>query len=869
MPKDFMSGITETYNSVVDSVANTAIGKAVVKAYNENRAYVKTSYTVVDNKHVHKETAPEEKVLLQFQPNVLDNYDTYTYHWKLFITSLEDASSGNILDLSNQTIIAESGVSDLTIVNVEIHGIAVPSVETGTGTQTLVKFEIIEPSGAGLLDQLYYQAVSLGIGNWLVMPTFLQLEFRGRDSSTGQSVEGGAPGELASLKWVWPIKLTNAKANVTHIGTRYQFDAIMYSELAQSNSYFSIQHNVVLEKLTDFESAMKDLENKINADQFEKLIDNYSIPDTYRIVVDPAFSKELLTPADSAKNSSRSSDFVDFKKKTATFNTGTSIDKIVDALCQNMDYFQKKMQNSETPAGQPNPSNKETNQMKKLWRVVTETKPIAFDMLRQDNAVAITIYIVEYDLGMTDVDPSQTGQTPETLAAEKRRFLEYAKNKIMKKKYNYIFTGLNDQIYNLDLNMNFSFAAALSRFGGIYYDSAISDQGVTAQTNAETEKNITQQLRETLQFINSAQKSEDLTKKINEFKKALTESNINPTLEARYTNILKYAEAPDRQAQTQRIIAAGGISSAGGTLDTKRIEAKSLAAPISGTNANGDNIQLMFISDVKTASPAAQEADKTAQALRKGKLRPIPYRESMQETTTAGGIEGNSNAARSRVASVFATALYSSLDASLVSLKFTIKGDPFWLFPTPVNSELKIFPYLSNLGTDTAAINKIKNSHKDTPRSVNMYGTDNFIVIRFRTPRIYNLTEDETDPLTEVTMFSGVYKVISVVSKFTDRGIFEQELNCILDPVINLDNFLKDIENDAQKTADLAAVPPAVTPPATAIKTDRLASTSLQGLRGANLPTQITGLATSNIPTISNPTALQAANQVVVSKEKS
>jgi hypothetical protein len=868
MSKDFMSGITETYNSVVNSVANTTIGKAVTKAYNENRAYVKTSYKVVDNAKVHTATEPEENIILDFEPNILDNYDTYTYHWKLFITSLDDANSGNVLKLSAQTIIAESGVSDLTIVNVELHSIAVPSVEAGTGTQTVAKFEIVEPSGAGLLDKLYYQAVSLGIGNWIVMPTFLQLEFRGRDPETGESVTTGAPGGMSGLKWVWPIKLTNAKANVTHIGTRYQFDAIMYSELAQSNSYFSITANIVLEKLTTLGDAIKDLENKINADQWEKLIDNYSIPDTYSFVVDPEIASKSLIPAEPGKNSSRSGSFVDFDKKTASFNAGTGIDKVIDALCTNMDYFQTKTQDSASPAGQPRPINQETNSMKTLWRIVTETKPIGYDILRQDNAVEVTVYIVTYKLGMADVDAPQTGGTAETDLAAKKRFLEYAKNKIMKKKYNYIFTGLNDQIDTLDLNMNFSYAASLARFGGIYYDSAISDQGINAQKNAENEKNITDQLRKTLHFINSSQKPEDLAKQIQEFQKALADANIDEALRARYSNILKYAVAPDRQAQVNNIKAAGGVNRFGGTLGQQKIDPKSLAAPISGTNANGDNIQLMFISDVNTANPNTKKAEAASQSLKKGKLRPIPYRESNQEVTTAGGVEGNSNAGRARVASIFSTALHSTLDASLVSLKLTIKGDPFWLFPAPVSTGLEIFPYLTNMGSEAAAINRIKNAQITTPNSVNLYGTDNFIVIRFRTPRIYNLTPEETDPFTEVDMFSGVYKVITITSKFTDRGKFLQELTCILDPVIDLSKFLKDIENDAQKTTNMTTVAPNATTPATAVKTDRMASASLQGLRGANLSSQITGLPASNIPDITNPTATQLANQAIVSKDK-
>jgi len=810
------------------------------------------------------DTGPDFK--LEFEPNIFDNYDTYTYHWKFFITSLENASSGQVLNQSAQTIIAESGVSDLTIDKVEVNGIAVPSVEAGTGTQTLIKFEIVEPAGAGLLDNLFNQSVALGIGNWLVMPTFLQLEFRGRNPDSASSDLNGGPGGLSSLKWVWPLKLTNTKANVTNVGTRYEFDAIMYDELAQSNSYFSIQHNVVLRNLTTFQSAITDLETKINDDQIEKLIDNYSIPDVYNFHVDPVLRDKLIGLSDKTKSSARHGAWDILNEKAASFNAGTGIDKIVDCLCGNMEYFQEKMQNAPKPAAQPNTSTTETNQMKSLWRIVTETKPIAYDMVRQDNAVQIDVYIVEYDLGMVDVNASQTGQTPDSQAAAQKRFLEYAKKKIMKKKYNYIFTGLNDQIKNLDLNVNFAFASSLSRFGGIYYDSSIRDTGITAK-ELETQANVTEQLRKTLQYLNTATSNEDVNTKINETQAAINAANLDPTTAQRYTALLAYARSPDKKAYASLIAQQGGFAangSLGATTNSNAINAlgvaaktaQGIAAPVAGTNSNGQNINLTFVSDVNNSD--AKSAQDTLVNLKKGKLRPIPYRENMQEVTLTGGLDPDSNAARSRVSSVFATALYSTLDASMQHLKLTIKGDPYWLFPQPVASGLTVLPYKSLMAPDDA-IKVIKSAHKPDPTSntvtdnttVNFYGTDNFIVIRFRTPTIYNISAaPEVDPYTEVNAFSGVYKVITVVSKF-EMGIFSQELTCILDPVIDILEFLKAIEADAGATTNLTVPTSSTTIPATVQTPTTLKSTVTNTV------------SKSNIPTIPNITPSQAVSQAL------
>jgi hypothetical protein len=765
-------------------------------------------------------SAYHRDVKLAFSPNMLDNYDVYTYHWKLFMVPLEAASNGQVLDTSVQTIIAESGVSDLTIDKVEIQGITTPSVEAGTGTMTNVKFEITEPSGAGLIDKIFYQAVALGIGSWTVNPYFLQLEFRGRDPYTESPIINGGESGLGSLKWVWPIKLGTAKASVTHIGTRYNFDAIIYDELAQSNSYFVLQHNVVLKQLTTFGSAMNDLMNKLNADQFEKLIDNYSIPDTYNIVVDPELINIPLVNPDSKKSTSRGADYLDLSKKTATFKDGTGIDKIIDSLLGSTSKFQEDIQGANTPSSQPNSSNTEKSQMKKLWRVVTETKPIAFDALRQDNAVAITIYVVRYDIGILDATPAQTGQTPETKPASEKRWNEYTKNKILNKKYNYIFTGLNDQIITLNLDMNYSFAAALSRFGGVYFDSSLSDKGISEQDNAKTEKKASEEIRQLLQFINDASPGTDLDSRITSTKKSVEAANISPELKAKYKVILDNAKPEQKKAFTTQLQQRGGIDRKGSFSDSVK-NANNMSLALSTTAG------LTFVSDVNINSPAAKNAKSTADAIRKGKLRPIPYKEAPQEGNF-NGIDPASDAGRSRTSSMFATALYSGLDASMQSIKMTIKGDPFWLFPRSLAKDLKTLPYRSNM-TDPEAINDIKKSHVIQPNSVNILGTDNFIVVRFRTPRIYNDATGLIDPIdafTEIETFSGVYKVTRIVSKF-EMGKFTQELECILDPVINLSDFLVEME-EASKQLDPVLPQTTNNVPTNAIKTERLTGTTLQ-----------------------------------------
>ena len=821
--KDFMSNSLD-FLSPVRNAASTAIDNA--------KYYASTAYNTVTgqstagagrgnapadqykNPYTHdtSNNAPTQSfddVKIDFQPNVFDQYDTYTYHWKLFITNLQDAHDGTILDPSAQTIIAESGVTELTLDNVKLDGVCVPSVDIGTGTQTVFKFDVIEPGGAGLLDKMFYEATALGIGNWFKMPYFLQLEFRGRTPDTAEAMPAGSAGDLGQQLWVWPISIRDVKINVTNVGSRYHFEAVLYDELAQADTYFGIQHNIVLNGLDTFGKAIADLEEKINADQYEKLIDNYSIPDTYRIVVDPVLAKIPIALSDHNMHTSRCSDYIDFEKKVATYNNGTSIDKIVDTLLGSSRDRQEQLQSAPASDATPDAANA-AKPMRKFWRIITETRPIKFDMLRQDNAVEITIYIIEYDIGLLDVVMSQTGQTPDTLPAAKKRVADYAEKKILRKKYNYIFTGLNDQIIKFDLDMNFAFAAALSRFGGIFYDTASTDKGVSNHSTQEDEAKAASMLRQTLQFINNPPKNGDVDAEIKKTQTAIAIAKIDPANKARYATILAHAKPADRKNFTKDIVNAGGLQTAG-DLSTNVITAKSLAS----SSDNG----LRFVSDVNVSSSTAMAARQIADASMRGKLRPTAFRESNQETNLANSIDPANDAGRARTSSIFSTALYSGLDKSLQRIKIVIKGDPYWLFPKKLSRTDTSLHFKAKM-SDNEAITLLKRDQKDPKsESVNPFGTDNFIVVRFRTPKIYTdatgYTEEfNADPYTEIETFSGIYRVITIESKF-ENGKFTQELSCILDPMINLQDFrslLNDIEVSI-KQPDI--VPPSTKTPDT------------------------------------------------------
>ena len=733
-------------------------------------------------------TVPAPEVKLAFEPNLLDNYDAVTYHFKLFMVSLADSSTGNVLDPQAQVIIAESGVSDLTIDKVEFDAIAVPSIEAGTGTQISVKFEIVEPSGAGLLDKMYYESIDLGIGNWAVMPLYLQAEFRGRDPKTSNSDADGSPGSLGNLRWLWTLKMNNIQASVTEVGTRYTFSAILYNEHAQSNSVSSIQHNISLTNIDTFQDAMNELADKINKDQLLKLIDNYSKPDVYKFVIDPKIAGFHINKENSNADPSRNGEFDKFDGKSANFSTGTSLDKIVDTLLSHTVEYQKLIAGAPAPGAEGAPAADEPSQMKLVWRMITESRPIVFDKRRNDNAIEFTYFIVAYDIGILDVNVFQTTNITPEMA--RKRTSNYAEKALLKKKYNYIFTGLNDQIKSFDLTLNNSYATALTRYGGVYLNAGAADKGVVQHDNSEEEKQATDSLRKLISLQNDATTTaKQLISATDDYKSKVAAAKLPADTVANYEMLISAAR-PENKLNLGIYSENYNVTS-GTSINKASFNARQLAKPIN------DNVPA-FVSDVNVQSSNTLTMYNQYLAGKSpgGDMRPVAFREANQNSAVGAGAESASNSGLTKLASIFSSALHSTVDVNLVSIKLTIKGDPFWLFPQPIQDNNSVI--FNTLKSPADAIDFIKRGQHILPNAVNIHGADNFILIRFRTPRIFNTStnDGDVDPFTEVEMFSGIYKVLTIKSRF-EMGAFVQDLECQLDNVIKLSDISALIELDA------------------------------------------------------------------------
>ena len=829
------------------SVTNSGAGHGRIHASYKTETTAFSHNANSDTVSLRQETS--KGLNTAFVPNILDNYDVVTYHWKLFIVDPESTSRGEILGAKSQTIIAETGVTDYTITKVEIGGVVTPSMESGTGTATSVNIEIVEPSGASMLDKLFYEAIALGVGNWAVMPLYLQLSFKTRELDTSNTPNTESVDELSSLKWIWPLKISGTKAFVSHTGTRYELTAIPYSELTQSNLNFVLQHNVKLEEIGTFEDAIRELENKLNIDQLFKTTNNYSKPDLYQFFIDPELFSYKISTGNNA-DSTRANSMHKLSVKDATFNSGTSIDKIIDTLLSHTEEYQKSLIGAKSPGAEGSPA-EETPAMKKFWRVVTDARPVAFDPRRQDDSKVFSIYVVRYDLGTADANVFQQSNSKNYDTVERKRLMTYLNNKILKKKYNYIFTGLNDQIIDLDLKLSNAFAVAMTRMSGVYTNLAMSDKGVVNQENAKLELEVTSKMASYVALKNSAKyaNSNKTAESLVAAQRAIEDSTLTPERKEQLRKMLEQHQSGSRLDVQRRIMAGHGTLDGSGTV---KFVSNSLVEEVGGRR---------FVSDVDLTDPATISRYKDFLEATKGKLRPIARVETTQDRQIGNGLESASNSGLQKLSSMYSTAL-AGYDEGFIKVQMTIKGDPFWLFPAPISDESERPAYIS-LMDPQKAVEWIKTAHIKKASTANFFSTDNFIVLRFRTPRIYQddtAAKVDSGGYDEVHLFSGVYRIIQLVSKF-EGGKFTQELDCVIDNEIDLRNFVKEIE-DVVRQPDTAATVSDLKAqiPEANIKRSRITGNDRSAPEGVDTTPVLSPLASADVNPLSTVTSGIAGN---------
>lgn len=351
---------------------------------------------------------------------------------------------------------------------------------------------------------------------------------------------------------------------------------------------------------------------------------------------------------------------------------------------------------------------------------------------------------------------------------QKKTLSALAKRGFLPKRYDYLFTGLNTEVLNFDLNFNFAWSINLPRFENYYHDQALQHTTVNPmalldQIDANFDRQYAE-WRQRAQAHDRTHVDEDPGHDSAEHSELIRQRG----------ELMKMLE----QREKARKEAAG-----------ERKQAETQAKEIFGNDINKaaeQDYQRQFIEDLMDRR---RDGGANANEVTNSRMPLVPISfggadEAKQESGYGG--TGQWHTGRQLYGAIL-NQVYGVTTGRFQQVEVQVRGDPFWI----------------GWGSYEEALNHQKSIKQNTVENrehvaTHCYGANCFI-LRFKYPTDVDgsgrivLKDNET--------VTGVYKVNRVKNSFKD-GVFTQTLEAIRMPLIDLFSSIYGLTTTEGETAD-------------------------------------------------------------------
>ena len=470
-----------------------------------------TSTTVVKS---NNQTTMTQTSNTWYITNPLNQYANYTYHVALVMSTETDAYAINSLNdykTINKLIIASSGSFGSTIGNNStanqaredlmpmniIDTVIENTVGPGPRNQNSMAYSwnmtIVEPYGLTLPERIYLLSQDLQIKNWLQLPLFLEISFRGYD-------ENGNTLDDLGITQIYRVLIADINCKVTTAGSEYSISGVMDNMIAQSNKAAIAPGTVEIwaNTIGSFFSQLKTYLNK----QQERSSKGGPPEIVYDFLIDPKYiNMKLVDPNNNLGNDHSNAPFgvntngVPIPKDAIAIkmSTATDINKVVDDVMSLSPEAKKLLTGLNEPLSSGNTSTTTNNWATAYPMVNTISELIegnSYDPPRNSYRWKITYCIVHFNKNSNIVTgENQVQQKVQDTNGYSQALQNLVSQNKLIKQYNYIFTGRNTEVINFDINLNNWWSVMISQFASNTWHQYV--QGATAASNSVGADSVT------------------------------------------------------------------------------------------------------------------------------------------------------------------------------------------------------------------------------------------------------------------------------------------------------------------------------------------------------------------------------------------
>ena len=680
-------------------------------------------------------------------------------------TTVQTAQVYAALDGMEQVILAQSGVTSYNIRSVEIESMVGPNSYTRMIDNTSFTITISESMGVGFQEALLAGAQQLGIKNHLKAFFYLELKFIGYDTS-GNIVINPVQGLSIENRWIWQVALIDIDVHMNAGGGTYTLTCKPFTETAYNDDVF-----IIPETLKVGGGTLGDLTNNLATALNQSWYDRYANDVTkYKFVwhrLSETLQGNFVSPDDPSTygtnftavdyNTVTGLDIETGTNPTFHFQQGVSIDEFIEAVIMNTPAAQKLAKDDaatgSTPLSEPG------FRRSIVWRIEPDIQLTAYESFTQQYYKVITYHIRPFYTQLPIIDNGQY------LASQKSgvsytAMQDIVSQGLLKKRYDYLYTGLNIDVIDFQIQYNFAWNAIISRFAGKLNNAVqLQPTAKIASAGNVNASPAVSQAAEQLALSNQEQ--------IGALQSAYNSANQNAasaqtTVSSLQTQIQQSggtatADQIAQLTQANKDLTAANANKAS-TQTAYNTALQGAKVPLAQVTQSGTSIYAETLITSAAAQPISPTVTSPMQVSTRQAVKDI---DDNSHTGTAPGIDIDKS-----IFSAIMGQLYAPAANNFMSINITIRGDPYWLGHTNLI--------------------RMQNMRGNTPLPANipnyLVGDTNFLM-HFRMPIGYGT--DFAPAFKDSLVFNGIYKVHSVKSIFGGSEGFKQELQGFRMPLIN------------------------------------------------------------------------------------
>lgn len=434
-------------------------------------------------------------------PNPLNDHQSYTYNFRLFmmqdedyVTQVTNDSTGEIkpadifrvIDSNPIRVIAESGVTaGINIQDVKIEALIGPNMESTNTNVTNFVINLTEPMGTSLVETMRNAANDLDIRNMDKAPYFLELSFKGYTEDGGIVTAGDSSGTVGLLtdeyenggRWLYQIKITDIETELTASGSTYTVTALPFNDFGFDPSCGTSPAGITITGAT----VGQMLDNL--AEQLTKNWTVYFQYVTYEYafdvrLVDGDVSNDpreykIIPPVEEVEEVRNYQWTKGAATPTMTINLGTEVTTIVETIMASTQEARSKAlailieaeatmtaEEAEQSRAMRATKGVDLYRAARMFRIEPDVDITGFNYINNIYTKKIT-YCVWPFYTQAPVLSKTTAASARDPAVQSALFHDLIERGFFRKKYDYLFTGTNTEVTRLDIRYNLAWAAVL------------------------------------------------------------------------------------------------------------------------------------------------------------------------------------------------------------------------------------------------------------------------------------------------------------------------------------------------------------------------------------------------------------------------